>query len=84
MARGACCESALPLLKPGGALVLDNAERYLPHSQNRRLPAYLGADELDQPVWRKLEAEFSRWPSKWFTDGVSATAIFLKPKQSGS
>jgi predicted O-methyltransferase YrrM len=69
---------ALPKLKPGGMLIIDNVNWYLPcHSKapNSRT-AVLGPKT---PVWGEVAAELAGWRTIWTTCGVWDTAIFIKP-----
>jgi predicted O-methyltransferase YrrM len=68
----------LPKLKPGGMLIIDNVNWYLPcrsmapNSRTGRLgPA--------TPVWAEVGAELAGWRSIWTSSGVWDTAIFIKP-----
>jgi predicted O-methyltransferase YrrM len=76
--RADCVNAVLGRLAPGGLLILDDAQRYLPSNsfspQARRLQ--------DGPASRKwatfLEA-VRGWRTIWTSSGVSDTAIWFKP-----
>jgi predicted O-methyltransferase YrrM len=74
--REHCAEVALGLVRPGGLLVLDNANWFLPHAT--RSPASVGAqgvphNECWTGVWRRLKPLRCLWTS----NGVTDTAIFF-------
>jgi predicted O-methyltransferase YrrM len=72
--------AALPLLRPGGLLVLDNAERYLPRATPSRAPgARHEADGYGDEAWRDFAARVAGWRCLWTTDGVTDTALWTKP-----
>jgi predicted O-methyltransferase YrrM len=68
----------LPKVRPGGMLIVDNANLYLPcrsKSPNSRT-AELGPKTQ---VWAAVWAELAGWRSIWTSSGVWDTAIFVKP-----
>lgn len=71
-------ESALRginLLKPGGVLVLDNANTYLPSST----PVPWKVREPTSPQWKKFMQLTEGWRRIWTTNSVWDTAIWIKP-----
>jgi predicted O-methyltransferase YrrM len=74
--RDACALAALPELRDGGLLVIDNVERYLP-SQSRSPEAIVARYESDR--WRELDDACRDWRRIWTTNGVSDTALFFRP-----
>ena len=76
--RDQCALAALTCLKPQGVLVLDNANWYLPstsRSPNSRSPA----DGPASPQWARFEHEVSAWERIWTSNGVTDTALWVKP-----
>jgi hypothetical protein len=76
--RDECALAALSRLKPQGVLVLDNANWYLPSTSrapNSRSPA----DGAASPRWAPFEHEVSGWERIWTSNGVTDTAIWVKP-----
>jgi len=77
--RDSALLASIPKLRPGGALVLDNANWYLrsssrtPHSRPRGAAAY-------SDVMERVEAALAPWPRVWTTNGVNDTAILTKPR----
>jgi predicted O-methyltransferase YrrM len=75
--RGKCALAAVPKLAPGGLLLVDDIHWFLdhptsaPHARSGRGPA----DE----DWRRFGELIAGWRRVWTTDGVTDTAIFIKP-----
>ena len=69
----------IPKIRPGGLLIIDNVNWYLPpprtHAPTSRTPA-LGPDG---PVWTEVSQDLADWRSIWTTLGVWDTAILIKP-----
>lgn len=74
--RGRCTAAALEHLRPGGILVIDNVERYLPNRS--RSPQSIG-EGYESPTWERVGAALHSWRRLWTTDGISDTALFLSP-----
>jgi len=74
--RGECVMGALRKLRPGGILVIDNAERYL-ESTSRSPDAIRG--RVGDLVWRNVEQAIGDWRRLWTSNGVTDTAIFFCP-----
>jgi predicted O-methyltransferase YrrM len=78
--RDLCATRALDALKPGGVLILDNVNQYLPHqtrSPNSRTPEEGPASGRWVSIWATL----STWRFVWTSSGVFDTALFFKPIQ---
>jgi len=68
----------LTKIAPGGLLIIDNANWYLPcrsKAPNSRTAALGPAT----PTWAEVAQELSGWRSIWTSSGVYDTAIFIKP-----
>jgi predicted O-methyltransferase YrrM len=68
----------LPKLRPGGMLIIDNVNWYLPcesKAPNSRTAQTGPVTEVWAEVWQQLRA----WPTIWTSSGVWDTAIFLRP-----
>lgn len=69
---------SIPKVKPGGWIVFDNVNWYLPsdsatpHSRSR-------ADGPATEVFARAARELEGWKAIWTTNGVNDTAIFEKP-----
>jgi predicted O-methyltransferase YrrM len=73
--RDDCALRAVDLLTPGGLMILDNAEAYLPSTS--RSPWSVPA-----PVtrgWQEFTERTASWRRVWTTNGVWDTAIWFKP-----
>lgn len=76
--RAACANGAIDKLRPGGMLILDNVNWYLPcesRAPNSRRPAQ-GPVSQD---WARFVDRVSTWRRDWTSSGVTDTAIFYKP-----
>ncbi len=81
IARDRCALAALPRLKPGGLLVLDNSNWYLP-SPSRSPNSRSLADGPASEAWRSLASQVRPWRCRWTTNGVWDTTLWLKPESS--
>jgi len=75
--RDACALLALEKLKPGGFLIIDNANLYLPSrscSPNSRTEQNGPASRL----WEQFILQTKDWRKIWTSNGVSDTAFFFK------
>lgn len=73
--RDECALRGLGLLRPGGLMILDNAETYLPGPA--RSPW-----RVTEPVnaqWETFARATEGWRCMWTTNGVWDTAIWFKP-----
>jgi predicted O-methyltransferase YrrM len=75
-ARDLCASAAVPKIKPGGLLIIDNAERYFPTDGRigKKRPDY------QNERWEHLHKVILKdWRSFWFSNGIWTTSIFIKP-----
>jgi len=76
--RDHCVRTAVRKVSPGGILVLDNINWYLPKSG--RAPASVGqAGAPTTAAWAEVWAELDNWRAFWTSNGVWDTAIFFRP-----
>jgi predicted O-methyltransferase YrrM len=68
---------ALPRIKPGGLLIIDNVNWFLP--SDSRAPASRSRALGPEEGWADIAAELAGWRSIWTASGVWDTAIFIKP-----
>ncbi|MHC1740931.1 MAG: hypothetical protein AB9897_07460 [Anaerolineaceae bacterium] len=76
--RAQCVLQSIPLLVPGGILVIDNVNKYLPsnsYAPNSRSFAERPIDE----EWQQVLEILQHWRNYWTGNGVSDTAIYFKP-----
>jgi len=78
MARDACALASLALLKPGGILIIDNCNWYLP-CKSRSPNSRRESDGPASNAWKTFLAEVQDWRYVWTTSGVTDTSLWLKP-----
>ncbi|SRR6266542_5291305 len=76
--RDACALATLALLKPGGILIVDNCNWYLP-SQSKAPNSRRESDGPASDAWKMFLAAVQDWRYVWTTSGVTDTALWLKP-----
>lgn len=76
--RDRCALRAVDLLRPGGLLVIDNVERYLPSAS--RSPESLGTGS-PEASWQTFTDATAGWRRYWTTNGVTDTAFWFKPAE---
>jgi predicted O-methyltransferase YrrM len=79
--RGSCACAVLPKVKPGGMIVVDNVNHYLPcdsFSPNSRRKEQGPVNEQWTQFWEIARS----WRRVWTSNGVSDTAFFFKPVNS--
>lgn len=80
VARDHCALASLDKLRQSGVLIVDNANWYLPRAMRSRAPKSRGlADGYPSEAWQQVAKELERWRSFWTTNGVTDTALWLKP-----
>jgi hypothetical protein len=76
-ARGYCAEAVIPKIAVGGLLVIDNANWYFDH------PTYSPSSRVGQGPpserWAAIARSLSSWRLIWTTQGISDTAIWIRP-----
>lgn len=76
--RSQCAAVALKLVKPGGILIIDNAEWFIPHESHS--PGAIARKRGEMTAdWQAVVAELGWWRSVWTSNGVWDTAIYCKP-----
>lgn len=76
--RDRCTLSALPKIKPGGVLIIDNVNWYLP-SQSLSPNSRSHREGPNGSSWREVAVEIEDWRRIWTSSGVTDTALFFKP-----
>ena len=75
-----CLERALAKLKPGGLLVLDGANRYLPNRFEKGFTTIqLSRSEPLNQDWRRVWERLSGWRAMNTSDGLWDTRLWVKP-----
>lgn len=78
--RDQCAVAALPKLRPGGLMIVDDVHRYIPRQAPSRAPFARGLHSgFASATWRTFADLTSDWPCIWRSDGVSDTALWIKP-----
>ena len=75
MYRGECALKAVEILRPGGVIITDNIEWYIPG--HTRTP--FATTEIVGAAWARFVELTRGWRSIWTTSGVTDTAIWFKP-----
>jgi predicted O-methyltransferase YrrM len=73
----------LPKIKPGGMLIIDNVNWYLP-CRSRAPHSRTAALGPLTPVWAEVGQELGNWRTIWTSSGLWDTAIFIKPSSEGA
>jgi SAM-dependent methyltransferase len=78
-----CLEKIHAKLKPGGLLVLDGANRYLPNRFEDGFTTiqYARSEPLSDE-WRRVERELRPWRAMNTSDGLWDTRLWVKPVSS--
>jgi predicted O-methyltransferase YrrM len=77
--RPACAIHAIPLLKAGAWLILDDANHYLPGISNAPNSRSIQNGPLNDH-WKEVENALTGWKATWFGNGIKETLIFQKPE----
>lgn len=72
--RSYCTRLSMPLLKPGGVLIIDDADRFFVDKKLNNIP-----NDSFQADWDDLALKLADWRSLWTTDGLHATLFLFKP-----
>lgn len=79
VARASCAEAVLPKIRPGGLLVIDNANWFLPPAGPSRSPRSRHNAAVG-PLWQEVGRQLAAWRCIWTSDGVTDTALWMKPR----
>jgi SAM-dependent methyltransferase len=75
--RDHCAKLAMELLRPGGLLVIDDAQRYLPHAS--RSPNALGEHPTALgDIWQGVHHELRTWRRYWTSNGIKDTVFYVR------
>ncbi len=78
IARDKCALAAVTLIKPGGILIIDNFNLYIP-SPSRAPCSRQPHEGPASETWRMFLEEVKAWRGIWTTNGVWDTWISVKP-----
>jgi len=77
-ARDECALKVLPKLKHEGILIIDNINLYLPNA-SRSPNSIRRFDNTNDSAWASVQIQIDSWEMVWTTNGVSDTALWIKP-----
>lgn len=78
--RDACALAAIPKLKPGGLLVVDDIHRYIPGAQPPHTPYSRKPDQgCASPRWASFADVTAQWRCIRRSNGIYETALWIKP-----
>lgn len=77
LVRDKCAMAMLPKIKPGGILVIDNIERYLPNDHSFSPDSRRSKDGFKSKIWQDFFEATKNYRRIWTSNGVSDTAIWL-------
>lgn len=78
--RLSCFRKAIDRLKPGGLLILDNAERYVPNRRGERYTTFYNhRDDMASPAWADAMTRVEGWRPIHTTNGLWDTRLWVKP-----
>ncbi len=77
-ARDECTLKVLPKLKHEGILIIDNINLYLPNA-SRSPNSIRRFDNANDSAWASVQIQIDSWEMVWTTNGVSDTALWIKP-----
>lgn len=76
--RGLCAVNSIDKLKSKGIFVVDNANWYLPCDSISPKSIPFDGQEKDE-TWKQFNEKVKDWKKVWTSNGVTDTAIFIKP-----
>ena len=80
MARASCARNALAKIKPGGLLIIDNANRYFPSVRMGKFTTvHEQRSSLLSPVWEEVSRPLHGWRAIHTSDGICDTRMWQKP-----
>ena len=78
--RDRCALSCVDKIKPGGIIIVDNIQWYLPNKiSSTALCCRTDDDGFATGTWEEFWSIVKNWRCIWTTDGVSDTALWVKP-----
>jgi len=77
--RDRCALRAVDYWRPGGLLILDNCDWYLPNDETATPDARHSHDGPLTEAWGEFLQRVADWRIVWTTSGIDDTAIWFKP-----
>ena len=79
-ARDHCALASVDKIKPGGILIVDDVERYIPRNKKTRSPnARSVSDGFSSEGWKNFAELVKGWRCVWTTNGIKDSALWMKP-----
>lgn len=79
-ARDYCAVAAMDVLRPGGILIVDNVNLYVPREPQSSAPhSRRLRDGHASDAWATFSEQVCDWRCVWTTNGVWDTAFWVKP-----
>jgi hypothetical protein len=80
VSRSQCAIVALQKIRPGGILILDNCNWYLPSLLPTRSPnSRTATDGFSSEPWEVFSSRVADWRNIWTSNGVSDTCLWIRP-----
>ena len=77
-----CMKKAINKVKPGGILILDNSDRFIPNSiDNTYLSVVNQADKYRNDEWQEVVRGLEQWRQIQTSDGINDTTFWIRPSQ---
>ncbi|MEJ5232947.1 MAG: hypothetical protein WHV64_12160 [Geminicoccaceae bacterium] len=76
--RAFCAQAAIEKIKPGGILVIDNANWFLPGPWLSRSPNSRNDREPATAEWAVVSEMLSSWRCIWTSNGVTDTGLWIR------
>ncbi len=76
--RDACANAVLDKIRPGGVLIIDNANWFLP-CDSRSPTSRTAGQGPASPQWAEFLTAMKRWRCIWTSNGVFDTVLYIKP-----
>jgi predicted O-methyltransferase YrrM len=78
--RADCANNVIPKLKPGGLLVIDNVNRFLPNDSTHSPNSRITNDGPASDKWKDFMLNTKGWDYIWTSSGVTDTVLYFNPK----
>ncbi|NUM53380.1 MAG: class I SAM-dependent methyltransferase [Candidatus Hydrogenedentes bacterium] len=75
--RDSCALAAMPKVRAGGILIIDDVHRYMP-SESRAPLALPSGSEPPTPEWQSAFRQLATWDMQRFSSGVTDTGIWIR------
>lgn len=77
--RLSCFRTIIPKIRPGGILILDNAERYVANPVMGSHSTVICRRDQDDPEWKPVLKELATWRAVLTTNRIWDTRIWVRP-----